>query len=259
MINNHNWNQIQRNFLNAKPFNYAVIDDFFTDDVAKQLVAEFPSYDSAVWNAHYHNALEDKKACNRWDNFPATTYKAFSYLTGEAFTFYLQQILSDPNLAADAGLHGGGWHAHTKGGKNNIHLDYSIHPKLELQRKLNIIIYISPEWDTAWGGGLEIWDHNEETGGPRQCVTTVENRFNRAVIFDTTQNSWHGLPKELNCPDGSIRCSLAAYYVTEPLTNADPRGKALFAPYGDQVNDPDVIELIKKRSNVTNAPGVYKS
>lgn len=259
MLNNHNWTHIKENFAQARPFNYAVIDNFFTDDVAQHLVAEFPEYNGTAWHAHYHNALEDKKACNRWDAFPSETYKAFSYLTGSEFTSYMQQILNDTNLVADVGLHGGGWHAHTKGGKNNVHLDYSIHPKLDLQRKLNIIIYMSPDWNTGWEGGLELWDHNADINGPGKCITTVENKFNRAVIFDTTQNSWHGLPKELNCPKGVVRKSLAVYYVTNPVIDADPRGKALFAPYGNQANDPLVIELIKKRSDVTNAPGVYKS
>jgi hypothetical protein len=46
-------------------------------------------------------------------------------------------------LYPDPGLHGGGWHMHGAGGNLNPHLDYSIHPKSGLMRKLNIIIYLS--------------------------------------------------------------------------------------------------------------------
>jgi hypothetical protein len=257
MLNNHNWDEIQRQFLSAGPFNHVVIDNFWQDDFAKQLAGEFPAYDDPTWHGHYHNAIEDKKICNRWDSFPSATYQAFSYLTNE-FNAIMKFMIRDENLRPDQGLHGGGWHAHTKGGKNNIHLDYSIHPKLKLQRKLNIIIYMTPEWKPEWNGGLELWDHNHLTNGPNQCVKTVDNKFNRAIIFDTTQNSWHGLPVELACPVGTVRQSLAVYYVTKPEENADPRGKALFAPYKEQAQDPEVLDLIKKRSNVDQAAGVYK-
>ena len=51
---------------------------------------------------------------------------------------------------------------------------------------------------------------------------------------------------------------MAVYYVTQPETGADTRGKALFAPHGDQANDPEVLDLIKKRSQVQTAADVYK-
>ena len=256
MINNHNWNKIKEEFCQAIPYNHVVIDNFFDEDFAKSLALEFPEYNSEKWH-YYHNPLEDKKTCNHWDSFPKCTYQAFSYLTDE-FSHTMRFLLDDPNLRADQGLHGGGWHVHSVGGKNNIHLDYNIHPKLNLQRKLNIIIYMTPDWKKEWNGGLEIWDHDYILNKPNQCVKTIENRFNRAIIFDTTQNSWHGIPIELKFPEGVMRRSLAVYYITNPEKNAEPRKKALFAPYGNQENDPAILELIKKRSDVENASGVYK-
>jgi hypothetical protein len=107
---------------------------------------------------------------------------------------------------------------------------------------------MTPEWDKRWNGGLELWSHNSETNQPKQLIDTVENRFNRAVLFDTTQNAWHGLPENLTCPDGVYRKSMAVYYLTQPAVNADPRRRALFVPHGDQAHDPEVLELIKKRT-----------
>ena len=52
------------------------------------------------------------------------------------------------------GLNGGGWHIHANGGKLNPHLDYSMYPKLPYQRKLNIIVYLQPNWEESWGGGI---------------------------------------------------------------------------------------------------------
>ena len=36
---------------------------------------------------------------------------------------------------------------HKAGGNLAIHLDYSIHPKMNLQRKLNLILYLEEDYD----------------------------------------------------------------------------------------------------------------
>jgi Rps23 Pro-64 3,4-dihydroxylase Tpa1-like proline 4-hydroxylase len=257
MINQRNWASLQEQFLKAEPFNHIIIDNFWTEEVANALVKDYPAYDSPVWNAHYHNAIEDKKACNHWDKFPELTYKAFTYLNSKPFVDIIETITGHWDIHTDVGLHGGGWHCHHMGGKLNVHLDYSIHPKLKLERHYNLIVYMTPNWDSSWGGGLELWSHNED-GSAKECVQTVENKFNRAVLFDTTQYSWHGLPDDLRCPDGINRQSMAVYYLTNPAADADPRGKALFVPHKEQANDPAVLELIKQRSNVATAETVYK-
>ena len=259
LLQPRNWRALQEQFLSSAPFNHVVIDDFFAPEVAEQLVAEFPAYDTdGMWNAHYNNAIENKKACNHWDKFPKTTYSTFHYLCSFEFENIVAQITGNVGIQADVGLHGGGWHAHTTAGKLNVHLDYSIHPKLQLERHYNLIVYITPDWQSSWGGGLELWSHDNEPGRAKERVALVENRFNRAVLFDTTQNSWHGLPSDLKCPAGIMRQSMAVYYVTEPAENANPRGKALFVPHGEQVNDPTILELIEKRSQVATADKVYK-
>ena len=237
---------LSRQFHEAEPFNYVVIDNFFEDEVADAILAEFPEYDSSIWHV-YSNAIENKKTCNDWNKFPSMTYAVFNRLNSKEFLSKLN-YLTNETLYSDPGLHGGGWHMHSRGGKLNVHLDYDIHPKLNLQRKLNLIVYMTKDWDPAWGGGLEFWSHDENLDAPKECVVRVENKFNRAVIFDTTQNSWHGLPEPLNCPADKYRRSLATYYLRDPK-DATTRKRALFAPYKDQVGDQKVIDLIKTRSD----------
>ena len=136
---------------------------------------------------------------------------------------------------------------HSRGGKLNIHLDYNINPKLNLQRKLNLIVYLTEDWDTSWGGGLELWSHNEETNLPLNREVVVDNIFNRAILFDTTQNSWHGLPQPITCPEGVYRKSIAVYYMTDIPEDANPRSRALYAPTKEQENDLEVLDFIKER------------
>lgn len=257
MINPQNWAGLREQFLKSEPFNHIIIDNFWTSEFAEILANDYPDYNSSIWNAHYQNAIEDKKACNHWDKFPAATYRAFTYLNSQPFIDIIETITGRAEVKPDIGLHGGGWHCHHKGGKLNVHLDYSIHPKLQLERHYNLIVYMTKDWDPTWNGGLELWSHKED-GSPEERIITVENKFNRAVLFDTTQQSWHGLPDDLTCPEGIYRRSMAVYYLTDPAQDADPRGKALFVPHKDQANDPAILDLIKQRSNVATAENVYK-
>jgi hypothetical protein len=248
--------ELVSSFRAAKPFSHLVIDNFLADEVASAVANEFPAFDGPVWN-EYNNAIEVKKACNHWDRFPKATYQLFNYLNSEPFVAEMSKLAGD-RLYADPGLHGGGWHSHATGGKLNMHLDYSIHPKIGLERRINLIIYLQPDWQEEWGGALGFWEHDTAGNGPGELVKQVPCLFNRAVIFDTSQNSWHGLPDPVNCPPGKPRNSIAVYYLCEPRKEAAERGRALFAPHGEQANDPKVLELIRLRSQVPTSSGVYR-
>lgn len=239
------------------PFYHCVIDDFFYPDVAKALSEEFMTYDDPKW-FFYDNAIENKKTCNDWNVFPKFTYATFSYLSGEDFTRWLQGVMGLKRMYSDPGLHGGGWHIHGTGGKLNPHFDYNIHPKLGLQRWWNIIIYLSEDLKPEHGGHLGLWSHDPETNMPKKLEKEIEPKFNRAVIFNTTQNSWHGMSRELIQPDGIYRKSLAVYYLKDPDLNTDPRKKALFAPTDSQKSDESVLELIKLRSEEATSSQVYR-
>lgn len=242
-------------FNRGEPFRNVVIDNFLREDVAEAVAGEFPAFDGPAW-AVYNNAIEVKKALNHWDRFPKNTYTLFNFLNSDWFVEQMS-ALAGVKVCADPGLHGGGWHTHAAGGKLNTHLDYSIHPKLGLERILNLIIYMTPGWKESYGGALGFWAN--DNGTPGELRKQVPCLFNRAVIFDTSQQSWHGLPEPVTCPPNMARNSLAVYYLCEPRKEAADRGRALFAPHGDQSKDPAVLELIKLRSQVNTSHSVYRA
>lgn len=240
---------LREQFLSGEPYSHVVIDNFFDPVTAEKISNEFPKFDDPnVWTVFYDNPVEKKKACSHWDKFPPTIYSSLFWLCSAGFSEVIGEITGAKNVLADYGLNGGGLHTHSTNGKLNIHKDYSLHPKLPFKRNYNLIIYMTPNWQSEWGGGLELWSHDPERNRPKELVKTIENKFNRAVIFDTQQNSWHGLPQELNCPQGVTRNSLAVYYVTPVEANVEKRTRALFVPYKDQTNDPSIEEFCKKRS-----------
>ena len=257
-INKKNFLNSLTNYAKDGPFDHCVIDNFFDKRTANKLEEEFPSFNSESWHI-YDNALEIKKTCNNWNAFPPTTYQVFNYLNSEEFTSLIsKKIFKNKKLFSDIGLNGGGWHIHKSGGKLNPHLDYSLHPKIGLQRKLNIIIYLNSKWEESWGGHLGFWG-NESKKKPGKIEKKFLPKFNRAILFDTTQNSWHGLPEPVCSPENEYRKSLAVYYLCTPPKNISKRGKALFAPTQNQESDQTVLKLIKERSSTSKAKRTYRN
>jgi hypothetical protein len=257
LINEKNLISALKSFKKNTPFDHCIVDNFLNLEILDFIVKEFPDYNDNIWYV-YDNPLEHKKALNNWNNFPPNTYKLFEYLVSSQFTSLLSREL-DFNLYPDPGLHGGGWHIHGNSGNLNPHLDYSIHPKSELMRKLNIIIYISPDLKSEYGGHLGFWSQIDGNPHSLSLAKEIEPMFNRAVIFDTTQNSWHGMSRKLLVPNGVTRKSLAVYYLTAPEFDCDPRSKALYAPRADQIGDKNIEDLISKRADQKSFSDFYRS
>jgi hypothetical protein len=234
-------------FTHGSPFDHAVIDGFLRPDVLLRIQEEWPQDDDPRWIT-YHNALEDKKTCNKWDAFGPFTYQFFSKMCSLDVTRYFSACVG-VDLVPDYGLHGGGLHQHGEGGKNGAHLDYSIHPKMGLQRKLNIILYIAKP---GLGGHFGLW------ADPDKLVKEVEPRVNRAVVFDTTQNSWHGLSRTVHTNGMNYRKSLAMYYLCEPPPDAPQNRRVLFGLTQEQKNDAMLQEFVAKRCGVDTAKEVYR-
>jgi Rps23 Pro-64 3,4-dihydroxylase Tpa1-like proline 4-hydroxylase len=249
LVNIDNLSTAFGNFHKEK-YSHCVIDNFLNEDVADKIATEFFAHDSDLFNGNYNNQIELKRTCNIWDRFPASIYQLITYLNSTSFIDVLSNHTGHSRLYSDPGIHGGGLHSHPNGGKLNPHRDYSLHPKLGLQRKYNLLIYITPNWQKEWGGDFGIWDSNE--AAPTHLIKQISPIFNRAVFFDTTQTFWHGLATTVSCPLNISRNSLATYYLTDSSTSTDTRNRALFAPTEDQKNDLEVLDLIKRRSIAKN-------
>ncbi len=222
MFNTHNIK------FDNNPFDHWIIEDFLDIQDAKDVSKEFIDYESTEDIVRYKGWIGEKSTCNSWNRFPALTYKIFSNLLSLDFVSHLSAVTGVTPLYPDIGLHGGVWHMSGKGGSLAMHLDYSIHPKLKLQRKLNLILYLEEDYDPEWGGSLQLWSHDKEKSKPLNKIKEVEPLFNRAILFDTTQKSWHGFPDPINPPEGKLRKSFAVYYLTEITSTAEDRYKARY-------------------------------
>jgi Rps23 Pro-64 3,4-dihydroxylase Tpa1-like proline 4-hydroxylase len=239
MINN--WiTQIEfykNNYKNGKPFEHTIIPMFFKEEIAEEINEKFPlpTNGDDDWN-FYHNPIEHKYSLNKFDKY-AEIKRIFEYLQTDECINYIRKITDIEDLEIDPYLHGAGVHVYPNNGKLDIHLDYNIHPITKKERRVNLIIYFNKDWDEEYGGELKLYDDKfNEIKIENFCM------WNSAILFRTSDISYHGLPEPINCPENKYRKSLAIYYVSNPRKNSVERYKAEFFPKQNQ----EVNEKLKK-------------
>ena len=120
---------------------------------------------------------------------------------------FLQELTGIVGLIPDPWYGGAGPHQIEPGGFLKVHVDFNLHPLLELDRRLNLLVYLNKDWREEYGGHLELWNRDVS-----RCEKKVLPVFNRTVVFSTTDFSFHGHPEPLACPEGRTRKSVSFYY-----------------------------------------------
>jgi len=196
-------------YMAAEPYPHIVFDDFLERDAVAAAIAEFPPLDPAQWNNYLH-ANERKFSNTDPDTWGPTLQEILAVLNSPRFVAFVGELIGVQNLLPDPTLEGGGLHQSTTGGFLNVHADFTVHPhNRRLQRRANILLYLNPDWKPEYGGDLEIWSKDMT-----HCVEKVSPVANRVLIFSTEQDSFHGHPDPMTCPEGTARRSMALYYFT---------------------------------------------
>jgi len=228
--------------LECDPFPHLVLDDVFDSDFVHGLSREVDGIHS--W-FRYDNSLEKKSTSNRWDEFGSFLYSYFTAMLSTDVTNAIAAKFGIVGLVPDIGLHGGGVHVSNNGDKLNVHQDYSIHPKVGLERRINVIFHVEPMWQPSFGGHLEFWSGGNQ---PEMCRRQVISQFNRMIVFATSPGSWHGFPEPIEGVDSIRRKSLATYYLSDLTDDAVDRYRAKYAPTAAQASDASVLRMIEERT-----------
>jgi Rps23 Pro-64 3,4-dihydroxylase Tpa1-like proline 4-hydroxylase len=202
--------KLANTYQTNKPFPSIYIDDFFDENFLEEVLKEFPRVDQLKDKIYYANPNEDKYATKGEYTFGDQTKKLVHFLNSQPFLEFLQKITGiEETLIPDPYFEGEGFHEIKPGGFLKVHVDFHKNKKLQLSRRVNFLIYLNKDWEEEYGGHLELWEKDMS-----QCVSKILPKFNRAAMFSTTGDSWHGHPDPLNCPEGKSRKSLALYYYT---------------------------------------------
>ena len=198
----------KQTYLKSKPYPHLVVKNFFDKKFLSNVLKEFPNLSKINSSNNYNNKNEIKFANNKRENFKKNTKILFDYLNSKDFLDFLQKVTSiKEKILPDPHLSGGGLHEIKRGGVLKIHTDFSKHPFKNLDRRINVLIYLNKNWKKNYGGNLELWNKSMD-----KCIKKIAPNFNTMVIFSTNDFTNHGHPNPLKCPKNMSRKSIATYY-----------------------------------------------
>jgi hypothetical protein len=201
--------ELSEQYCFAEPYPHIVLDNFLPEAVAKMAIDNFPKqrlksdhvFERGYAGLHKRQILPEE--CN------ANARQIFHFFNSKPVLEFLESLSSIEKLIPDPHFEGGGFHETARGGKLGIHADFRINERLNLHRRMNLIVYLNEQWKDEYGGSLELWDR--KMTAKHSAVSPI---FNRCVIFNTDADSYHGHPDPLTTPDGVLRRSMALYYYT---------------------------------------------
>lgn len=210
-------------FLHAQPFKHLAMDDFFEAGFAERLLAEFPRFDP-------HLALNEMgeiggKAVNTRIREISPAYRELYEMIGsKPFLELMSHVSGIPDLILDPRMYGGGTHENLHGQELDAHVDFNYDEAQKLHRRLNVIVYLNKDWQEEWGGAIEI--HSNPRDPENNQIRTLNCIFNRCVMFETNEISWHGFPK-INLPPDKRHLSrksisIYLYTTTRPAEEVAP-------------------------------------
>jgi 2OG-Fe(II) oxygenase superfamily len=193
-------------YATARPFPHIYFDDFLPAQVAEKALQDFPEPRQVQWS-EFNNPNEKKLAFDVVEKLPSGVRNVLYFMNSRPMLEFLEILTGISGVIPDPYYSGGGLHQIKRGGKLAVHADFNHHSRLNLERRINVLIYLNKDWKEEYGGHFELW--NKEMTAAEQKLLPI---FNRCAIFTTTSFSYHGHPNPLACPPDRTRKSVATYY-----------------------------------------------
>ena len=224
-----NVDSFKTKYINNDPFPHIIFDNFVKEDLLENISLEFPNLQDLNEYIQFQNPKEIKFASKGSRHFSPSAKLLLGYLNSDVFLRYLQSLTNiKETLISDPYFEGGGYHEIKRGGFLEVHADFNKHFFIDLDRRVNLLLYLNKGWEPKWGGSLELYDKNNL----QKPYKEIDPIFNRCVIFNTTSESYHGHPKPLICPKNTSRKSIALYYYSagRPIEEKNENHSTIFRP-----------------------------
>ena len=205
-------NKIIAKGIFLEPYKHLVVDNFLPIDLAEKYLSSFPTINDSVWE-HENNIDIEVKSRTTWASefdIPDNIIDAVKILNGANLLKAFSEVFDIQKLLPDVYYTGGGLNIMQKGGLLGVHVDGNYHDASGLNRRLNVLLYLNPKWNKDWGGELSLYDRDG-----KNLIKKIAPIFNRLVVFDTNDYSFHGIPTPLNFPLDESRKSIILYYYTK--------------------------------------------
>lgn len=192
------------NSPNISNTRYFLIDNLLPGDITMEIFNAFPSQGE---NFNKRSSFrERKKTFAKLNILP-------KILTDITFAFQdasvigkIEELTQMEDLEGDPKLYAGGLSMMFEGDFLNPHIDNSHDSERTRYRRLNLLFYVTPGWSLENGGNFELWD------GKVTTPITIVSKFNRLVVMETNDKSWHSVNKVLV---KTPRCCVSNYFFSQ--------------------------------------------
>lgn len=191
---------------------HVAIDDLLPVEIAREIALAFPAGDTMRLMDSFRERKFTSKAFDRFDPILGDITFAFQ---DPRVVEVVEEITGIADQVPDSLLYAGGLSAMVKGHYLGPHIDNSHDASRAYYRTLNLLYYVTPDWDEQNGGNLQLWDRKVSRN------VNIHSRFNRLVLMETTPWSWHSV-NEVKV-DGARRC-VSNYY----FSRSSPTGEEYF-------------------------------
>lgn len=208
------------------------LDNLLPETIALEIFKAFPKAEAMVLK---RSLKEFKYVSAQMNKHKAILEECIYAFQDERVVKAISEICSLKNLFPDDKLYAGGISMMDKGHFLSPHLDNSHDKDRKRWRILNVLYYVSPDWNFENGGHLELWPE-----GINGLPVLIESKFNRLVIMATHNKSMHSVSK---VNSDAMRCCVSNYYFSEnPLRESDTYHVTTFR---DRVENSLVDNLLK--------------
>ena len=237
--------QTMLSYRHAVPFPHAAFNWLWPRHLIEAVAAEVPEDTDAngciptASHCYLRPGTHFRKSELAHEHMGPYTMMLFDTLRSHPFRQFLEQLTGITGLAADPGFEGSGVHISGNAGILKVHHDFNYleciqepgdvlklcgkaarlaalrsrpaNPllRVRMHRRVNVFIYLNPDWPDSYGGHLELWARNLSA-----CQQRIRPSLGRFAVFSSNDFSFHGHPTPMQLPAGRARRSIAFYYYT---------------------------------------------
>jgi Rps23 Pro-64 3,4-dihydroxylase Tpa1-like proline 4-hydroxylase len=204
--------QIKKQFEQSKSgIGHFYVDQLLPESLVAQISEVFPAKEEMV---RKKSLREYKYVAAQMDQYNPLLEKVIYAFQDERIVQLVGQICEIESLEPDENLYAGGISLMAEGNFLNPHLDNSHDKDRDRWRILNLLYYVTPNWEDHYGGNLEVWPNGLENE-----QITIYSRYNRLAVMATHNRSWHSVSPVVYQGE---RCCVSNYYFSkEPLREDD--------------------------------------
>lgn len=191
-----------------KPFPFLILDEFLEPDYFTALSSVLSS-NHASMGREFATDVETNKSISLNSDLPNLVSNIVNALNTTEWLANLKALTGINTLTCtdNGNTMLANYHEMKHGGFLGSHVDHSHEPALGLPHVLNIIVYLSDDWEARFGGGTLFFDRHGKS-----VRAKVEYKPNRAVIFLHTPYSFHGVERLMNNGEVRRRTLYVDYY-----------------------------------------------